>query len=118
MYAREIDEKPEIQISPELTPETSPTHRRRRNGVFHRINPFLGTDLDLGEAGLSQSQIDSIPEINFEIDSRIDCVICMSQVENSASIRQLPCDHIYHTECIDQWLLVNKKCPICRKPTV
>lgn len=28
--------------------------------------------------------------------------------------RRLPCMHLFHQLCVDQWLLTNKKCPICR----
>uniref|UniRef100_A0A672Q979 Ring finger protein 111 n=1 Tax=Sinocyclocheilus grahami TaxID=75366 RepID=A0A672Q979_SINGR len=27
---------------------------------------------------------------------------------------RLPCMHLFHQLCVDQWLLTNKKCPICR----
>ena len=27
--------------------------------------------------------------------------------------KTLPCMHIYHSECIDKWLMINKVCPIC-----
>lgn len=28
--------------------------------------------------------------------------------------RRLPCMHLFHQVCVDQWLITNKKCPICR----
>lgn len=28
--------------------------------------------------------------------------------------RRLPCMHLFHTACVDQWLSSNKRCPICR----
>ncbi|OBS77088.1 hypothetical protein A6R68_16445 [Neotoma lepida] len=29
-------------------------------------------------------------------------------------ILRLPCMHLFHQVCVDQWLITNKKCPICR----
>ncbi|KAL4182804.1 hypothetical protein AMTRI_Chr11g152080 [Amborella trichopoda] len=43
------------------------------------------------------------------------CVICMSGLSNGASnIREMPCLHQYHEECICKWLGCNQSCPICR----
>ena len=32
------------------------------------------------------------------------------------SVRYLPCMHIYHTECIDDWLMRSFTCPSCMEP--
>uniref|UniRef100_A0AC35TYG1 RING-type domain-containing protein n=1 Tax=Rhabditophanes sp. KR3021 TaxID=114890 RepID=A0AC35TYG1_9BILA len=43
------------------------------------------------------------------------CTVCLSEFESGDEIRALPCSHRYHTECIDRWLGINKKCPLCRE---
>ncbi|CRJ89094.1 hypothetical protein BN1723_008434 [Verticillium longisporum] len=47
--------------------------------------------------------------------SYVVCVVCLETLENSDLIRNLPCRHIYHSECITQWFL-NKHdtCPLCK----
>ncbi|RVE44869.1 hypothetical protein evm_010469 [Chilo suppressalis] len=42
------------------------------------------------------------------------CTICLSAFEAAADCRRLPCMHLFHMECVDQWLSTNKHCPICR----
>lgn len=42
------------------------------------------------------------------------CTICLCEYESEEHVRRLPCMHLFHLECIDQWLPANKRCPICR----
>ncbi|KAK2920207.1 E3 ubiquitin-protein ligase Arkadia isoform X1 [Channa argus] len=47
-------------------------------------------------------------------DTEEKCTICLSVLEEGEDVRRLPCMHLFHQLCVDQWLLTNKKCPICR----
>jgi len=47
-------------------------------------------------------------------DNTEKCTICLSEFEDSEDVRRLPCMHLFHVECVDQWLSSNKRCPICR----
>lgn len=43
------------------------------------------------------------------------CSICTEDFEMGQDQRVLPCDHRFHPECIDPWLLnVSGTCPLCR----
>ncbi len=44
------------------------------------------------------------------------CVICMCDFEEGELLRSLPCNHVYHVECIDPWLRTKKTCAICNTP--
>ncbi|KAL1968591.1 hypothetical protein VTN77DRAFT_1801 [Rasamsonia byssochlamydoides] len=52
----------------------------------------------------------------IEIGENERCLICLSDYEAAEEIRQLAkCKHIYHKECIDQWLTTGRNsCPLCR----
>jgi hypothetical protein len=52
----------------------------------------------------------------LENDTEDACVICMSNMCKDESVSKLPCTHIFHDECIRNYLVnFNKECPICRK---
>lgn len=43
------------------------------------------------------------------------CAICLGEYEDGEQVKTLPCFHVFHTECVDRWLAVNKICPFCKK---
>lgn len=45
------------------------------------------------------------------------CPICLDDFEaNESQVRELPCRHIFHVDCIDPFLLNNSSlCPICKQ---
>ncbi|XP_043063540.1 RING finger protein 11 isoform X2 [Drosophila ficusphila] len=45
-----------------------------------------------------------------------ECVICMAEFCVDEAVRYLPCMHIYHVNCIDDWLLRSLTCPSCLEP--
>lgn len=46
------------------------------------------------------------------------CTICLAEYQDEELMRKLPCDHAYHSECIDKWLNRVNHCPLCRKEAV
>ncbi|KAK2444798.1 RING-H2 finger protein ATL78 [Trifolium repens] len=43
-----------------------------------------------------------------------DCPICLGEFIDGEKIRVLPkCNHGFHVECIDTWLLSHSSCPTC-----
>jgi hypothetical protein len=42
------------------------------------------------------------------------CAVCYTEYAPDEEVRALPCLHFYHRECIDQWLLHHRMCPICK----
>ncbi|CAB4312877.1 unnamed protein product [Prunus armeniaca] len=43
-----------------------------------------------------------------------ECSICLGEFKDGEKCRQLECEHAFHGECIDQWLLKKMHCPLCR----
>ncbi|XP_059654945.1 uncharacterized protein LOC132301733 [Cornus florida] len=42
------------------------------------------------------------------------CAICLEKFEFEMDVARLPCLHMYHVECILQWLKKRNCCPLCR----
>lgn len=46
------------------------------------------------------------------------CVVCFSDFEARQLLRVLPCNHEFHTKCVDKWLKVMQPRPLPRVPHV
>ena len=55
---------------------------------------------------------------NSSISSYLDetCSICCDDLDNIKLHRELLCGHVFHPQCIDEWLINrDNSCPICKK---
>lgn len=43
-----------------------------------------------------------------------DCSICLETPVAGDFVRYLPCMHVFHQPCIDQWLRCQAVCPVCK----
>ncbi|PXF44892.1 Transmembrane E3 ubiquitin-protein ligase 1 [Gracilariopsis chorda] len=66
------------------------------------------------EAGASEDEMlaaDADPEPLRE------CCICMEPVPvNSRERMVTPCDHFFHSDCLEKWLEIRLECALCRTP--
>ncbi|KAF3333089.1 E3 ubiquitin-protein ligase ATL6-like protein [Carex littledalei] len=45
----------------------------------------------------------------------VECAVCLCEFQDDENIRLLPkCIHMFHPDCIDEWLLSHVTCPLCR----
>ena len=42
------------------------------------------------------------------------CCICLAKYAHNEELRELPCTHCFHKECVDKWLKINALCPLCK----
>ncbi len=43
------------------------------------------------------------------------CAICIDSFGNGDIVRELPCSHEFHADCVDQWLKTTPLCPMCKR---
>ena len=71
---------------------------------------------------IAQQKIDALPVVKFQSacvekdcnDCDNKCLVCISEYEDGESLRQLPCNHCFHKDCVDEWLSKKDVCPYCR----
>lgn len=50
-----------------------------------------------------------------EEEAAVECVFCLSGVEEGEEVRELRCRHVFHRACLDRWLATPPAtCPLCR----
>ncbi|KAG0742071.1 hypothetical protein G6F57_010151 [Rhizopus arrhizus] len=62
--------------------------------------------------------IESLPKRELtekEKSQEADCAVCKDAFDVTEKVIQLPCEHIFHDDCIKPWLKLNSTCPVCRK---
>ncbi|KAL7168256.1 hypothetical protein ACSBR2_038652 [Camellia fascicularis] len=42
------------------------------------------------------------------------CSICLEDFSSRSEATRMPCSHLYHIDCIFQWLGKDNSCPLCR----
>lgn len=62
------------------------------------------------------TQVIEYNKVDEKLRSKYEtCFICLADFDDDNIIRIIKCEHIFHKECIDPWLLKESyKCPVCR----
>ncbi|KAG2279571.1 hypothetical protein Bca52824_050791 [Brassica carinata] len=44
----------------------------------------------------------------------IKCSICLEEYVDGDEVGSMPCEHMFHVSCVQQWLRMKNWCPICK----
>ena len=85
------------------------TELRSRGGVAR--NRKEGKRMK-GETGMTAETVTEVPKNS----PCIECIICYNDIDtsNRTSYMIAPCNHVFHKDCLVQWMEVKMECPICR----
>ena len=81
------------------------------SGLFQRMGSY--------EHPTEEQILNELPETEIEDVNKLDpekknCIICLEDFKNGDKATFLPCIHIFHTNCIKNWLKTQNTCPICK----
>lgn len=72
----------------------------------------LGAQVPLGAAATKR-----LPKRKYHVGKEVcdACAICVEDFQEGSDVRVLPCDHVFHPKCVDEWLSNHSSlCPLCK----
>uniref|UniRef100_A0A3Q1IRJ4 RING-type E3 ubiquitin transferase n=1 Tax=Anabas testudineus TaxID=64144 RepID=A0A3Q1IRJ4_ANATE len=88
------------------------------NGLDAIITQLLNQFENTGPPPADRERIKSLPTISIteeHVGAGLECPVCKEDYSVEESVRQLPCNHLFHNDCIVPWLEQHDTCPVCRK---
>lgn len=70
-----------------------------------------------GQPPASKESIEGLPSVEIcdEEDGKEECVVCLDELGvGGRVVKEMPCKHRFHGECVEKWLKIHGSCPICR----
>lgn len=49
-----------------------------------------------------------------DINEETDCAVCKDSFSVGDEVLVIPCEHMFHPDCIKPWLKEHCSCPVCR----
>ncbi|KAL1915692.1 uncharacterized protein VTP21DRAFT_6451 [Calcarisporiella thermophila] len=102
-----------IPRPPSAAPNPNPARDGQRlrwiSGIFRR-KPERRPQSSLSSAS---QEITGYLEIGNPEDAT--CAICLASYRDMEVLRVMLCGHHFHKECLDHWLPLNARCPLCKR---
>lgn len=86
------------------------------NSLHQLMSPVRLNTMEDVKVTLEDSDLEGI--IEKKLDNNLDqkCSVCMMDLLKDEFVSELKCKHIFHSNCIKQWLKeYSYKCPVCRE---
>ncbi|KAI4348438.1 hypothetical protein L6164_009162 [Bauhinia variegata] len=59
-----------------------------------------------------KAAIEAMPSV--AIEEHLQCTVCLEDLEIGNQVKEMPCKHKFHEDCIVSWLKLHSSCPVCR----
>ncbi|XP_071965048.1 E3 ubiquitin-protein ligase RNF115-like isoform X2 [Antedon mediterranea] len=71
-----------------------------------------------GPPPAEKTDIDKLPIVKITkimVENHSECAVCKEEYTEDEEVRKMPCEHLFHSDCIIPWLEMHNTCPVCRK---
>jgi len=112
-----IEENTKLAVSTSRSSLEAIIERANSSGTLDGGGGGGSSSRDYGTLEHEQIDIEEQKQANGLIASLDDeepsCSICLCEYELGEKVTRLPCDHIYHTSCLNSWTEHHTRCPLC-----
>lgn len=88
---------------------------------LHSVLQMVRQQEERQNAGAEDETIEALPTRTYAAADGAECAalgtncqICLEDFREGDELRTLPCFHLFHAKCVDEWLKINSVCPTCR----
>ena len=60
----------------------------------------------------------TLDEMDGELEQGVRCAICLDRLEQGDVVGDIPCEHVFHKDCLKDWLRKKNRCPLCQRSEV
>ncbi|XP_056669369.1 E3 ubiquitin-protein ligase RNF181 isoform X1 [Monodelphis domestica] len=106
-----------------------PEEQYRQNALLELARTlFNGMDIELASADFTdwdhrlpppaaKRAVQNLPKAiitGAQADKGLKCPVCLVEFEEGQTALEMPCQHLFHSDCILPWLGKTNSCPLCR----
>eukprot|EP01043_Picozoa_sp_COSAG02_P046460 COSAG02_NODE_4347_length_5471_cov_2.563477_3_plen_267_part_00 len=111
--AEEIEE---VEVAEDALDESEATYEQLLELDEQKVVVGLSEQAKAGATKVLTLSASDVAALETLHDKR--CCICLCDYETGDEVRQLPCEHGCHLDCMDQHLAQAKTCPMCRTEVI
>ncbi|KAF0921272.1 hypothetical protein E2562_003080 [Oryza meyeriana var. granulata] len=107
-----------ISTDPDTSPHTGGLETSPRPPPHSMIyNSFVSDHLRGGSSqAASDESFAALSTVTVTVSDTAEvCAVCTDALPLATTASRLPCGHLYHSDCIVQWLSLRNSCPVCRR---
>jgi len=68
---------------------------------------------DRGQSHMNKDNASDCDSLNRDV-----CSICMMEIVDGEKVGALSCNHLFHVDCLKEWIKRKNSCPLCQSPNI